>query len=168
MKFLLPIVLIFAFLGCGYKPVSYYAKKSLGENVYIDVVTSPSEPENTQKIKDQVRMAFLTKFGTRLIDDKNASDVRLRVQITRMDTEVLQINNQGYAIVYRMNVGLTTSIAYKDSNKTKSIISTGSQDFPVDPSVGISSSAQSAAIGSAASKAVDSLISQLALTGAKK
>jgi len=168
MRYLLALLFMLALVGCGYKPVSHYAKKTIGERIYVNVVTSPSEPENTVKMRDQVRMALLTKFGSRLSDDKNASSTILDIAIVQMNSSVLQINNQGYAIVYRMAVVLRTNAILKDSNTTKVISSTGSQDFPVDPLVGISSSAQTEAIASAASKAVDSLISQLAIIGVKK
>jgi hypothetical protein len=168
MRFLLGFLSLLLLVGCGYKPVSSYAKKSFSEKIYVNIVTSPSEPENTVKVRDQVRMALMTKFGSSLTDDKNSSNTRLDVSIIQMSSDALQINNQGYVIVYRMIVKLNTNIYFADINKTKNIISTGSQDFPVDPKVGISSSAQTEAIGSAASKAVDSLISQLAIIGVKR
>lgn len=160
--------MILLIVGCGYKPVSYYVKKTSGDKVYVDVKTSPSEPENTVKMRDQIRMALMTKFGSRLVDDKNTSNTILEVAIVQMNSSVLQINNQGYAIVYRMSVILRTQATFKDANITRVIASSGSQDFPVDPMVGISSSAQTEAISSAAGKAVDNLISQLAITGVQR
>ena len=168
MRYLTAFLFVLIIIGCGYKPVSYYAKKSLGDKIYVEVITSPSEPQNTVAMRDQIRMALMTIFGARLTDDKNASSARLEVAIVQMTSSVLQINNQGYAIVYRMLVVLRTNVVSSDSNKTVVITSKGSQDFPVDPKVGISSSAQTEAVGSAAAKAIDNLISQLATTGVKQ
>ena len=42
------------YLGCGYKPMSYFANKALGDKVYVKLKINLENPEESVRIKDMI------------------------------------------------------------------------------------------------------------------
>lgn len=163
MKKLLSVVLL-AFLlgGCGYKSITHYSKKAIGEKVYAKVEMLRSDPENTVLIKDAVNEAIVTKLRGKLVSEEQA-DTKMFISVSNVALSAIQYDQNGYVILYRTNVTLDTTVVRGSTSRR--FTTYGSYDFPIEPNTTVSDSKRFESIKNGAVKAIDMLISQISILG---
>jgi len=152
--------LIFLISGCGYRPVSHYARNVTGQSVYISTQTFKQDPENSVLIKDALSEALQIRMGIRPVREDNAK-TSLRLELDKLTFLPLQFDRNGYVVFYRTNISMNV-LSSKEKEPFEVI---GHFDFPVEPNAIITDSLRFEAIQKASLKAIDSLISQLAVRG---
>jgi outer membrane lipopolysaccharide assembly protein LptE/RlpB len=162
--FLLSLALVLFFSGCGYKPSSYYAKKTIGDSVYAFVEVLGSDPENAVYIKDAINEAVITKFHSKLASAQDAK-TKMHIRISSIALNPVQYDKNGYVTLYRMTVALSTTITKNNGQTFNNMISNGSYDFTVEPNTTLSDEKRFNAIKQSAAKAIDMLISQISVKG---
>lgn len=110
MRFFTLICLIF-FAGCGYKPLSHYAKTTFGKSVYVEIKIPPDFPKAGVKLKDNLNQVILARLHLEL-DSKEKAESILQAEISHLDFEMIAQDTQGFANHYRANV--TVVLSYKD------------------------------------------------------
>ncbi len=160
---ILSSLLIFVFIGCGYKPSVEYTRKVLGERIHVNVSISRKDPKNSVLIKDAVNEAVVGRFGSKLSDEKSA-DTNLDVTIGSTSFTPTAYDADGYVISYKAKVTLKT--IYKTKNGlTKSFNTSGEYDFPIEANSVISDTKRFEAIKYASMDAINEIISKIAIIG---
>ena len=121
------------FLGCGYKPATYYTSQVLGDKIYVEVNPDVKEPENTIYIKDAFREVILHRLNAIIAPTKALANTILDVKLDNIAFVPIQYDKQGYTVAYKATVKL--KIKYKSKNKSGVVNSDGTFDFPVDSTV---------------------------------
>lgn len=156
----LAAVLCIVFIGCGYHPVAYYSKKSLGSSIYVDVKISLSDPENSVIAKDALNKAITTRLQSDLTS-KNNADTIVTIEITNIDIYSIADGSDGFSNFYRAYVEI--SFSYLDKlGRSQKFINNGSYDFPVDDISTITDDKRFSAINQASIQAIDKFIAQTA------
>lgn len=164
MKKLLGFVLLaLLFAGCGYKPASYYSKKAIGDKVFVKVSMLRSDPENTVFGKDAINEAVMIKFKSKLVSEEEAT-TKLFIKLDSVGFAPIQYDKNGYVVLYRATVTINTNVV--SQKHTKTIVTTGSYDFPIEPNTTVSDSKRFEAIKNGGAKAIDALTSQISILGA--
>ena len=158
------LVVLLLFSSCGYKPTSIYTKKVLGENIYVDVSISLTDPQNSVLITDAINEAVISKFRANLVRDKNKASSKLYVSLSSVGFTPLRYDKNGYVVSYKANVGLRTRYIDKQGNK-RVVSSSGEYDFPIEANSIISDNKRFEAIKFGALKAIDELISKISIKG---
>ncbi len=160
----LPFFLLFLLLsGCGYKPSANYAKKVLGERVYTTVDIYIADPENAVIVKDALLQALVSRFRVTLSRRGGAQTI-MNVKLQSLTFTPIEYDNNGYIIAKRAKV--TLSITRKRLGGTqKSYSVSGYFDFGIEPNGVVSDEDRFKAIRAASLKAVDSLVTKLAVEG---
>ena len=55
------LIVVF-FIGCGYKPSSYYSKNEIGGFVYVNVAIDINNAQNSVLIKDAMNEMVINQF----------------------------------------------------------------------------------------------------------
>ncbi|MFY9143748.1 hypothetical protein [Sulfuricurvum sp.] len=164
MKYwMLNLIALALFSGCGYQPASYYAKNVLGDSVSTEVIISMEDPQNTVIIKDAVDTAVITKFRTALLP-KNSAKTHLKIAILSVSFTPLRYDTNGYIITYRTTVVMHIDRIFGE--KTKGYTTQGMYDFAIEPNAIITDQARFVAISQGAQKGIDAFIAQVAAQGA--
>jgi len=153
-------LLIFLISGCGYRPVSHYARSVTDQSVYISTQTFKQDPENSVLIRDALSEALQIRMGVRPVKEDSAK-TSLKLELDKLTFLPLQFDRNGYVVFYRTIISMNV-IASKEKEPFKVM---GHFDFPVEPNAIITDSLRFEAIEKASLKAIDSLISQLAVRG---
>ena len=149
--------------SCGYKSTESLAKGIIGENIYVDVAMSRTDPQNTVLIKDAVSSAMIDRFGSK-ITPKNRADTILNISLQSIKFNPLVYDRNGYVISYRTIASL--KIDYTLSSGEKGVITTsGDYDFPIEADSIISDTKRFEAIRHASSEAIDEFIAVIAIKG---
>ena len=93
--------------------------------------------------------------------DKEEAQTVLSLSLSSVSTEALQTNQQGYVDLYRTHV--TIEVVYQNGTVSKRINVSGSHDFSVTDGSVVSDAKKFEAIKRASSKAMEEMISKLAL-----
>lgn len=158
MKILI-IILTIIFIGCGYRPISYYAKQTLGINIYVNANISLSDPENTVIAKDALNRAISTRLQSNLTSKDNA-DTIINIDMTNINIYSIADGSDGFSDFYRASVEL--SFTYTDKlGRAQKFINTGNYDFPVDRVSIITDDKRFFAINQASIQAIDRFIAQV-------
>lgn len=166
MKKLIGLVVILIFVGCGYKPSSYYTKRVLGQNIYAQVKISRTDPRNSVIIKDAINEAILTRFLGRLTT-KEKADTVLNIKFNSVSFKPVLYDASGYVVSYKSKVSL--KISYKRKGKVVKILSTsGEYDFPIEANSVISDTKRFEAIRYASLDAINEFVSAVSVQGMKK
>jgi len=163
VKFLSSLLIVFIFVGCGYKPSVKYTRKVLGERIHVNVSISRKDPKNSVLIKDAVNEAVIGRFGASLSDEKSA-DTNLYVTIGSTSFTPTAYDADGYVISYKAKVTLKTKYTTK-TGKTKSFTTIGEYDFPIEANSVISDTKRFEAIKYASMDAINEIISKIAIIG---
>lgn len=165
-KVLVLAIFSLLFIGCGYKPASHYAKEKVKGNVFVDMYISIEDPKNSVLIKDAMSEILVSRFGAKLVYDKKLADTKLFLRLNRVGMQVLQYDAQGYEKLYRATVNI--KVDYASSEDKGSVTVSGTYDFAVDGTNEISEAKRFEAIKNASSKALEEVISKLAIETFRK
>lgn len=165
-KVLVSLVFLLLFVGCGYKPASYYAKEKVKGNVFVDMYISIEDPKNSVIIKDAMSEILVSRFGAKLVYDKKLADTKLFLRLNSVSMQVLQYDAQGYEKLYRATVNI--KVEYASSEDKGNVTVSGTYDFAVDGQNEISEAKRFEAIKNASSKALEEVISKLAIETFRK
>lgn len=150
-------------IGCGYKPVTYYAKSALGTKIYAEVTISRQDPQNSVFVKDSVNEAIVSRFGGKLVPKEEAESL-LHVSIASIAFVPTIYDQYGYVIGYKAYVTLNSTYQ-KGTEKVKKIQTTGEYDFAIEFNSVVSDTKRLEAIRYAANDALDEFISKIAIKG---
>lgn len=175
MRNLIKNLAVFAFVvlvvGCGYQPVSKITSQIMSKSVYVDVLMSKTDPQNTVAIKDAIKSGIVARLGSNLAD-KSSAQTYIVASIKRLTFTALTYDRYGYITSYRANLTLN----FKTKLKNGEIFSkdcVGDHDFSVSRLVKnkhdtisvISDKERYDAIENASTQAFDEFISALAIKG---
>ena len=162
-------LIFFTFVGCGYKPSSYYAKNEISGKVYI---TSSIDIENSQNsivIKDTMNEMIINQFNATLTNDKNLANTLVIVELSGVSHSALSTDNDGYTSSYRTTV--TIKVSYK-KNLPKEIYKVLSvsnyYDYTVDADSLITDQKKLEATRFASTNALSDLFSKIAVNSFQK
>lgn len=153
------------FTGCGYKPTTSYIKDSIRGNVYVDIDVNLEDPKNSVLIKDAMHEIVLSRFKNKLVYKKWKADSILHLKLRSVGLSVLQYDADGYVKLYRANANI--AVNYRSFEKSGTFIVSGNYDFAIDDGTVISDTKRFDAIRMASSKALEEVISKLALESFK-
>jgi len=123
MKQLFLGILMLAFLsGCGYKPVSYYAKHALGQKIYAEVTISRQDPTNSVLIKDAVNEAIVSRFGAKLVSKEEAESI-LHIKIGSIAFSPTVYDKYGYVVAYVSDNNRFDAIRYAANDALDEFVS---------------------------------------------
>lgn len=157
-----------SFLGCGYKPSSYYAKEELSGNVFVNVLVDLQDPKNSVLVKDSIYQILIQKLDSQLVTKESLADVVLNLTVNSVSLQVLQYDISGYNKLYKAVIGIHISYFKKSENKRRSFYLDGEYDFSIDNGTTISDSQRFEAIKAASDKALEEFISKVAVSVHKK
>lgn len=168
MKVLIASFLIsIFFLGCGYKPASYYANKAIDGAVYVDLKVDIDNTENSVYMKDLMNELILNQFDTFLVDDKSKADTYVSVALSSIGYSSISTDNDGYVESYRATVNI--AITYQKKNEEiKTINVSDYYDYTVDTDSTITEQKKRSAVKSAAIKAFNNVFSKIAVNNMKE
>ena len=158
----------FSFLGCGYKPATYYAKEEISGKVFVKVSIDLEDPQNSVIIKDSINKMLIQKLDVQLVDKESLADTVMYVKVNSVSMQALQYDASGYNKLYRAVVTLNISYLKKSENKRKSFSVDGEYDFSVDNGTSINDTQRYQAIVQAADKALEEVLSKIAVLSFKK
>lgn len=159
IKALLTPLLCIALLACGYRPMSYYANKALGDRVHVKLELNLENTEESVQIRDLVHEAIASRFHSRLASEE-ASDTVLHVSVQKIQDSVIATNAQGFATFYRIYVSI--QFRFERDGKEFAFINPGYYDYA--SSVGnpiVTYNNRSNAIIEASKQSIDRFVSQV-------
>ena len=167
MRRVLTVFCLIFLIGCGYKPVSRIAKETMSGSVFVDVMMSKTDPQNTVAIKDAIRQGIVQRLGMSL-SDKNSAQTIVVASIKSLSFSELSYDQFGYVTSYRANLVVNFSTKLKNGEIfSKDCV--GDYDFKVSRLVKNSSIMSDKdrykAIENASAQAFDEFISALAIRG---
>lgn len=147
------------YFGCGYKPMSYFANKALGDKVYVKLKINLENPEESVRIKDMINEAISSRFHSRVVN-QNEADSILEVDVVSIKDAIIATNAQGFATFYRVYVQVTYSFTH--NNRTFNFSNPGYYDYAASITNPITTyNNRSNAIIEAAKQGLDRFISQV-------
>ena len=75
MRKILTIFCLVFIMGCGYKPTSKIVNDIMPNSVFVDVVMSKTDPQNTVAIKDAVKTGIVQRLGKELSDKSRIIEI---------------------------------------------------------------------------------------------
>lgn len=158
------IVFIFLFgiffSSCGYYPISYYSKQSLGENIYVQTIIALSEPENSIIAKDALLQAITTRLQSNLSSKENA-DIIITMSMNEINLYSIADDEDGFPRFYRMQVRIGFSYIDKNGN-ARNYNNIGIYDFSVEGQSTVTDEKRFIAINQASLQAIDKFVAQAA------
>jgi len=149
--------------GCGYRPVSGYARQTLPGPVYVDVHLSGVEPQNGVYLKDEILRVLMTRFHQKTVSRKELSVSQIIVPRYTIGYSALTYDTNGYVTRYRVSVNIDFEMFTSRGKISKTISS--SEDVSIQPSSLTSSAARETAIRAAIRKAMDQFIAYVGYKG---
>jgi len=160
--------LIFVIIGCGYRPSAYYAKKELKGKVFVNLLLNLEDPRNIVLIKDAMNEILVHRLGEKIVDDASKADTIMNLELKSASISAVQEDVDGYGEVYKATVNI--AVSYKNSENSGSFTVTGSDEFTTesDSDGVITDTSRYEGIKEASSKAMEEVISKLAINSLKK
>ncbi len=166
LNFLFLMILTLSFVSCGYKTSSSYAKKELGEKIFVDLNVNIKDPKNSVLIKDVFHELLVQRLDKTLVYKKDQADTIVYLDYKNVNFSELSYDDSGYVKLYKATV--TLNVKYKNKNEEiKSFDVSGRYDFSTNSKGTISDTKRFDAIKKAFAKALDEVISKLAITAYK-
>lgn len=165
--FVFTISIAFFINACGYKPSTYYAKKEMEGNVFVKLDVSLEDPRNSVLVKDAVNKILLQKLDSKIVNDRNRADVIMNLGINSVRISTLQYDKEGYNKLYKAIVVIKVEYFRKDDGIKKSFTVDGEYDFSIDIGTTLTDSNRFDAISNASTKAVDEILSKIAVASFK-
>lgn len=158
-NFFLFLIALFLFAACGYRPMSYYANKALGDKIYVKLELNLENTEESVYIKDLINEAIVSRFHSQL-SSLESSDTVLNVNVLRIQDSVIATNSQGFATFYRINIDI--SFKFIKDGKEFTFINPGYYDYAGSLVNAIATyNSRSNAILEASKQSIDRFISQI-------
>lgn len=157
----------FSIISCGYKPSSYYAKKEMEGNVFVKLNVSLVDPKNSVLVKDAISKLLIQKLDSNLVNSEENADVIMDLTINSVTMQTLSYDTDGYNKLYNAVVVLGVKYFRKDNGIRKSFTVEGEYDFSIDDGTTITETKRFDAISSATDKALDEVLSKIAVSSFK-
>ena len=165
---LFTFIISFSFFGCSYKPSSQYAKEEIKGNVFVKVTIDLEDPQNSVLIKDSINKLLIQKLDVDIVSSESLADTIMYIDVNRVSMQELQYDDLGYNKLYRALVSINVSYSKKGEKKKKSFIVDGEHNFSVDNGTTINSNQRYDAIKKASDKALEEVLSKIAVSSFKK
>ena len=165
---LFTFIISFSFFGCSYKPSSQYAKEEIQGNVFVKVTIDLEDPQNSVLIKDSINKLLIQKLDVDIVSSESLADTIMYIDVNRVSMQELQYDDLGYNKLYRALVSINVSYSKKGEKKKKSFIVDGEHNFSVDNGTTINSNQRYDAIKKASDKALEEVLSKIAVGSIKK
>ena len=165
---LFTFIISFSFFGCSYKPSSQYAKEEIQGNVFVKVTIDLEDPQNSVLIKDSINKLLIQKLDVDIVSSESLADTIMYINVNRVSMQELQYDDLGYNKLYRALVSINVSYSKKGEKKKKSFIVDGEHNFSVDNGTTINSNQRYDAIKKASDKALEEVLSKIAVGSFKK
>jgi len=136
-------------------------KKEIKENVYVDLYVNVEDPKNSVLIKDAMNKILITRLGSKLVKNKINAQTIINVKLNSVSMKELQYDEDGYTKLYRAVVSVNVKII--NLNNVKSFNVSGNYDFSVDDEGSINETKRFEAIKNASAKALEQVLSKLAI-----
>lgn len=162
---LISFFVISILVGCGYKPSSYYAKQQIKGNVFVDLFVNLKDPKNSVLIKDAMNELLVHRLDANLVTNKDEADTIIYLRLGSVSMNELDYDKQGFTKLYRANVNI--NVRYENSEYNNSFNVSGTHEFSIE-GITITDTKRFEAIKSAASKALEEVISKIAVYSFKK
>lgn len=162
-KSLFLLVISLLLTACGYRPSAYYAKKEMDGNVFVKLNVRLEDPKNSVLVKDAMNKILIQRLDSRIVSDEKLADVKMDLSISSIGFSVLQYDNAGYNKLYKAVVVVKVDYTRVDNEVKKSFTVEGEHDFSVDDGTTITESKRYDAIINASNKAVDEILSRIAV-----
>ncbi len=156
------------FIGCGYKPATHYAKKEISGLVYTDIRINIDSTANSVLLKDTMNDMVLTQLGGQLTDDKEKADTLVELYLANVSHSALTSDDEGYARTYRTTVSIVVKYKRKNKDVQKSFSVSDYYDYSVQSNVTLSEQIKDNAVKKAVEKALQELLSKLAVSNFKE
>jgi hypothetical protein len=157
--------LLFIFTGCGYKPMSEFATKIRGK-VYVDISVNVNDPKNSVLIKDAMHEILVSRFKSTITKESSLADTNIRLTLNSATLTAIEYDKQGYVRLYRQTVSISAKYHGEFGNGSTKV--SGNYDFSVDNDSTISDTKRFEAIKIASLKALEDILSKLAIESFKK
>ena len=128
MKKLILIFTLF-FIGCGYKPSTYYTSPLLGDKIYTEVNIDIKNPTDAIFLKDAVNQAVYSVFNAKLVKKEEADSIMI-FNVKSVSITPIDYDKNGYPILYRASASISAN-NQMENNITKSYKGNGSYDFSI-------------------------------------
>ena len=165
---LFTFIVSFSFFGCGYKPSTQYAKEEIKGKVFVKVSMNLEDPKNSVLVRDAINQLLIQKLDTQLVNDESLADTVMNIAINSVSMQTLQYDKTGSNKLYTALVSINVSYLKKSDNKRKSFIIDGEDNFSVENGTSINDTERFKAIKSASNKALDEILSKIAVSSYKK
>ncbi|AXX91465.1 hypothetical protein CPU12_09645 [Malaciobacter molluscorum LMG 25693] len=164
--FTLFALVIMLFSGCGYKPASTYAKEQIQGDVFVDLFVNLKDPKNAVLIKDAMNEILVHRLGSKLVYDKKQADTIIDLRLGNVSMSELQYDDNGFTKLYKATVNI--NVGYENKDYKNKFYVTGTHEFSIDDGSIITDTKRFEAIRTAASKALEEVISKIAIQSFKK
>jgi hypothetical protein len=154
------------FTACGYKPASTYAKKEINGKVFVNLNVNIEDPKNSVIIKDAMTELLVHKLDSKLVAKKELADTIVNVTLDSTSFSALQYDTDGYVKLYKATSSIIVN--YKNKEQSRNFKVSGTHDFSIDSGGTISDTKRFEAIKIAATKALDEVISKIAILSFEK
>ena len=158
----------FSFIGCGYKPSTQVAKEEISGKVFVKVSINLEDPKNSVLVKDTINQLLIQKLDAQLVNDESIADTVMNLVINSVSLQTLQYDKTGSNKLYRALININVSYLKKSENKRKSFVIDGEDNFSVENGSSINETERYKAIKSASDKALDEILSKIAISSYKK
>lgn len=164
--FTLFALVVLLFSGCGYKPSSTYAKEQIQGDVFVDLFVNLEDPKNAVLIKDAMNEILVHRLGSKLVYDKKQADTIIDLRLGDVSMSTLSYDDNGFNKLYKASVDI--NVGYKNKDHQNRFTVTGTDEFSIDDGAIITDAKRFEAIRAAASKALEEVISKIAIQSFKK
>jgi hypothetical protein len=145
--------------------MSEFATKIRGK-VYVDISVNVNDPKNSVLIKDAMHEILVSRFKSTITKENSLADTNIKLTLNSATLTAIEYDKQGYVRLYRQTVSISAKYNGKFGNGSTKV--SGSYDFSVDNDSTISDTKRFEAIKIASLKALEDILSKLAIESFKK
>ncbi len=156
-------IVFFLFVGCGYKPSSYYAKNSISDKVFVNLDINIKNPQNSLYVKDSLNEILLSKFRSKLVKNPKLATTVLDIKLKSISLKTLQYDSLGYTSLYQADISIGLKYNNKITKKSGNFDLKSDYTFVIDTNSVISNNKQIEAIKVASSHALEELLAKFAI-----
>lgn len=127
LKHIFTLLLLFAFVGCGYQPSVNYTKKVFDGSVFVEVVIDRVEPENAPFLVDELRDIVTSRFGSSVSTKDDATN-KIKAVYDKIEFIPLAYDQYGYVTSYKTVVVVDFALTNKNGKNFSKKISASTFD----------------------------------------